>query len=73
MFSRYSRVSRLRRILLAHVAEPSGKFRQPLAIGALAEPLNGKMIGLGELRAGQDGDARLEEYHVFEMAKGREG
>jgi hypothetical protein len=34
------------RIFLAHVTETAGKLRQPLAIGALAEPLHLEMFGL---------------------------
>ena len=39
------------RVLLAHVAETSGKLGEPLAIGALAEPTDLEMIRLKENRA----------------------
>jgi len=42
------------RIFLAHIAEPPGKLGQPLAIGALAEPLHFEMIGLDEAWAGEE-------------------
>src|SRR5712691_8574024 len=42
-------------ILLAHIAETAGKLRQPLAIGALAEPADVQVVGLQKDRAGEEG------------------
>jgi hypothetical protein len=41
------------RIPLAHVTEPSGELGQPLAIGALTDPLYRHMLGLGKLRTSE--------------------
>ena len=43
----------IRRILLAHVTEAAGEFRQPLTVGAFAEPADLDVIGLQEDRAGK--------------------
>ena len=48
-----------RRILLAHVAEPAGELRQPLAVGALSQPVHGQVLGLRERRAREESDARF--------------
>ncbi|MDB4871739.1 MAG: hypothetical protein JWL97_2743, partial [Gemmatimonadales bacterium] len=40
-----------RGILLTHVAETAGELGEPLAIGALTQPIDAKMVGLDEGRA----------------------
>jgi hypothetical protein len=42
-------------ILLAHVAETTGELGQPLAVGALSEPVDPEVIGFEERRAGEKG------------------
>src|SRR5262249_50160982 len=46
----------LRRIVLAHVAQPAGELGELLAAGAVADPIDGKMSGRGERRTGEKGD-----------------
>ena len=41
----------LRRIVLAHVAEPAGELGEPLAVGAVADPVHRQMLRAGEARA----------------------
>jgi hypothetical protein len=53
-----------RRIFLAHVTKPAGKFRETLAIGAFAKPLHGKVFGLREYGARKNCYARFEKDHV---------
>ena len=60
MFSRYSRVVAVRRIVLAHVAEPARELGQSLAVGALADPVHGQMLRRRERGTREDGDLRLE-------------
>ena len=55
--------------LLRRSAFDEFEFRQTLSIRALTKPRNGKMIGLRERRARQDGDARLEKYHVLKWRR----
>jgi hypothetical protein len=51
------------RILLAHVTETSSEFGEPLAIGALSEPVDGEMRRRGEGGTGDNGDAGLGINH----------
>src|SRR5258708_20459491 len=46
-------------IVLTHVAEPPRELRQPLAIAAVALPLDRQMLGFGEIGAREHGDLRL--------------
>src|SRR4051812_21366899 len=50
-----------RRIGLAHVAEPSGEFSQPLSVGRLTLPLDWKVLGLQELRPSDKSDSGVAE------------
>ena len=43
-------------VLLAHVAESASELRELLAAGALTHPMDGKVTGLREVGAGEDGD-----------------
>src|SRR3954470_5231462 len=53
-----------RRIVLAHIAEPSGELRQPLSIGGLPLPFYWKVLWLQELRPSDKGDAGgAEDLH----------
>ena len=52
------------RISLAHVTQAPGELRQPLAIAAVADPLDAKVVGLLERGSREDGDARLAVEHV---------
>src|ERR1035437_1797481 len=56
-------------ILLAHVAEPAGEFRKPLAVGAVADPVDREMRGLHERGAREERDDRfgIEVGHCPEM------
>src|SRR5882724_5506710 len=51
-----------RRIVLAHITEPSGKFGQPLPVGRFALPLDWEMRGLEKLGPGDEGDAGGADY-----------
>jgi hypothetical protein len=53
----------VRRILLAHVAQPPGKLREALAVATLPQPFHGEMFRLAEGRPGEDGDTWLEKNH----------
>jgi len=53
----------VRRILLAHIAEPPGKFRESLTIGAFAEPVDREMRRLVERWAREDCDSGLCKDH----------
>lgn len=55
-------------ILLTHVAKPAGELGKFFAVGALAQPLHGKMFRLGECRPGDDGDSRLSKNHGGEIS-----
>src|ERR1019366_3013313 len=44
------------RSLAAHVAEPAGEFRKPLAVGAVADPVDREVRGLHELGAREERD-----------------
>jgi hypothetical protein len=50
-----------RRIALAHVTEAAGKLRETLATTRVAEPLDGKVTWLREIRTRNDGESGLVE------------
>jgi hypothetical protein len=50
-----------RRVVLAHVAEPTGELREALPIGGFALPLHRQMRRLEELGPGEERDARLAD------------
>src|SRR5688572_28491996 len=53
-----------RRIVLAHVAQPSGKLGNALAVAGVSLPLHRKVGGLEKLRAGDEGHAGdAEDFH----------
>ena len=55
------------RVLLAHVAETSGKLGEPLAIGALTEPTDPEMIRLQKDRTREEDYYRLSiDQRLFE-------
>jgi hypothetical protein len=49
----------VRRIPLAHVAQPAGEFGQTLAIRTLSQPVDGEVRWLGERGPSHDAQARL--------------
>jgi hypothetical protein len=52
------------RVVLTHVAEPSGKLGYPLAVAGLAHPLDAEVGRLQKLRPGDEGDAgSLDDFH----------
>ena len=58
------------RVLLAHVAETTGEFGEPLTIGALAEPPDPEMIRFQEDRTGNESYYRLCVVQRFIGVKG---
>src|SRR3989440_3589800 len=51
-------------VVLAHVADPAGEFGEALAGGGGALPLHPQVLGLEELRSGDQRDARsAEDFH----------
>src|SRR5918999_25647 len=49
----------LRRVRLAHVAESPRELRQPLAVGAVAEPVDRQMVRRGERGPREEGNLGL--------------
>src|SRR6185437_10479790 len=52
-----------RRVLLAHVAEPAGEFREPLTVGSLAHPVHGQVSGLAEAWTREQRDGGFVDEH----------
>ncbi len=49
-------------VMLAHIAEPSGIFGDPLSVARFAFPFDRQMGRLEELGPGDQGDARGTDY-----------
>src|ERR1051325_2081189 len=49
----------LRRVVLAHVADPTREFGEALSISALADPVHRQMLGRRERRSREEGDRGL--------------